>query len=113
VNLCNAASIRCRLEGLDIKKPHGLAKAMGTLVSLAGVLTITLYRGPTIKHSWESPIHLTRGDFQKDWIKGPILSVASCITWSIWFTMQVSHPYLEKFTKNLKVPLAICIKKTQ
>ncbi|KAJ8438130.1 hypothetical protein Cgig2_033009 [Carnegiea gigantea] len=81
-------AVAFRLEGLDIKKPHGLAKAMGTLVSLGGVLTITLYRGPTIKRLWESPIHLTRGGFQKDWIKGPILSAASCITWSIWFTMQ-------------------------
>jgi len=59
-----------RLVGLDIKKPHGngIAKVMATLVSLVGVLTfefltVTLYKGATIKCSWEFPIHLTRGDF--------------------------------------------------
>ncbi|KAH9626874.1 hypothetical protein KSS87_002274 [Heliosperma pusillum] len=79
-----------RLEVLNLRKPQGLAKAIGTLVSLAGVMTITLYRGPAIKSLWKSSIHLTRGDFKSDWIKGPILSVASCIAWSIWFTMQGS-----------------------
>ncbi|KAK9747657.1 hypothetical protein RND81_02G006300 [Saponaria officinalis] len=77
-----------RLETLNLRKRHGLAKAIGTIVSLLGVMTITLYRGPAIRSLWKSSIHLTRGEFKSNWIKGPILSVASCIAWSIWFTMQ-------------------------
>ncbi|KAJ8440797.1 hypothetical protein Cgig2_000685 [Carnegiea gigantea] len=77
-----------RLETINIKDSHGLAKAAGTLVSLAGALTMTFYRGPAIRRLWGSPIHLMQGDHQENWLKGAILSVASCITWSIWFTMQ-------------------------
>ncbi|XP_048499879.1 WAT1-related protein At1g43650 isoform X1 [Beta vulgaris subsp. vulgaris] len=77
-----------RLETLNLRKPRGLAKATGTFISLAGAMAIALYRGPAIKSLWEPPIHLTKSDFHKNWIKGPILSIASCISWSIWFTMQ-------------------------
>ncbi|KNA14549.1 hypothetical protein SOVF_106530 [Spinacia oleracea] len=77
-----------RLETLNLRKRRGLAKATGTLITLAGVMTIALYRGPAIKRLWEPLIHLMKSDFHKNWIKGPILSLASCISWSIWFTMQ-------------------------
>ncbi|XP_021770203.1 WAT1-related protein At1g43650-like [Chenopodium quinoa] len=77
-----------RLETLNLRKHRGLAKATGTLVSLAGVMVIALYRGPAIRRLYEPPIHLTKSEFHKNWIKGPILSLASCISWSIWFTMQ-------------------------
>uniref|UniRef100_A0A803M7R8 WAT1-related protein n=1 Tax=Chenopodium quinoa TaxID=63459 RepID=A0A803M7R8_CHEQI len=76
------------LETLNLRKRRGLAKATGTLISLAGVMVIALYRGPAIRRLYEPPIHLMKSEFHKNWIKGPILSLASCISWSIWFTMQ-------------------------
>nr|CAD1837217.1 unnamed protein product [Ananas comosus var. bracteatus] len=50
-----------RLEHLDAKSPRGIAKIVGTVGS--------------------STVH-------KSWLKGSILTVASCITWSIWYIMQ-------------------------
>ncbi|VVA16060.1 PREDICTED: WAT1-related [Prunus dulcis] len=35
-----------RLEVLDLRSPRGLEKVLGTLVSLAGVMTMTLFKGP-------------------------------------------------------------------
>ncbi|KAI3871086.1 hypothetical protein MKX03_019828 [Papaver bracteatum] len=65
-----------RLEVIDIKSIRGVAKVLGTIVSLAGVMTMTLYRGPAEKNLW------------KNWLKGSVLLVASCITWSMWYIMQ-------------------------
>ncbi|KAL2934739.1 hypothetical protein RDABS01_017858 [Bienertia sinuspersici] len=81
-------SVIFRLENLNLRKARGIAKATGTLMSLAGVMIIALYRGPAIRHLWEPLLHLMKSEIHKNWIKGPILSVASCISWSIWFTMQ-------------------------
>ncbi|CAO2818777.1 unnamed protein product [Amaranthus hypochondriacus] len=81
-------AVAVRLETLNLKKPRGIAKVTGTFVSLAGVMIVTLYRGPAIRCLWEPPIHLIKGEFHKNWVKGPLLSIASCISWSIWFTMQ-------------------------
>uniref|UniRef100_A0A7C9B2P2 WAT1-related protein n=1 Tax=Opuntia streptacantha TaxID=393608 RepID=A0A7C9B2P2_OPUST len=41
---------------------------------------MTLYRGPAIRRLWGSPIHLMQGNCQENWLKGAILSVASCLT---------------------------------
>ncbi|KAJ6769105.1 WAT1-RELATED PROTEIN [Salix koriyanagi] len=51
-----------RLEVLDLRNPRGIAKVLGTLG--------------------------TTGNNQESWLKGSILTVASCITWSIWYIMQ-------------------------
>ncbi|KAB5545096.1 hypothetical protein DKX38_013208 [Salix brachista] len=79
-----------RLEFLDLRNPRGIAKVLGTLVSLAGVTTMTLYRGPIMKQLWQPLVHIqgTTGNNQESWLKGSILTVASCITWSIWYIMQ-------------------------
>jgi len=41
-----------RLEIIDLGNPRGIAKVARTLVSLAGVMTMTLYKGPIDKSPW-------------------------------------------------------------
>ncbi|XP_020084622.1 WAT1-related protein At4g08300-like isoform X1 [Ananas comosus] len=82
-------AICLRLEHLDAKSPRGIAKIVGTVVSLAGVTTMTLYKGHAIRNLWGALIHLQGSSaVHKSWLKGSILTVASCITWSIWYIMQ-------------------------
>lgn len=69
--------------------PHGIAKVFGTLLSLAGVMTMTLYRGPAVQSFPGASVHIRSDSVHKNWTKGSILIVASCISWSIWFIMQV------------------------
>ncbi|XP_020248870.1 WAT1-related protein At4g08290-like isoform X5 [Asparagus officinalis] len=76
------------LEKLDFKSPRGIAKIVGTLVSLAGVTIMTLYKGPAVKNLWEALIHIQGSVVHESWVKGSILTVVSCITWSIWYIMQ-------------------------
>lgn len=80
-----------RLEVANVHDPRGITKILGTGISLAGVMTMTLYKGPALKKIGDALIHL-RGSttvVQENWLKGSLLTVASCITWSIWYIMQV------------------------
>ena len=81
----------CRLEAVDIKNPRGLAKIFGTIISLAGALTMSLYKGHAIQSLQGAPFHVTGKLVHYNWIKGSILAVASCISWSVWYIMQVHH----------------------
>ncbi|KAI3442070.1 uncharacterized protein J3R85_001659 [Psidium guajava] len=82
-------AIVLRLEVLDLRNPRGIAKALGTLVSLVGVTTMTMYKGPIVRNLGHPLIHIGGNtSVREDWLKGSILTVASCITWSIWYIMQ-------------------------
>lgn len=78
-----------RLETVDIKNPRGLAKIIGTVLSLTGALTMALYKGHAIQSLQSAPFHIRSKSVHKNWIKGSILAVASCISWSLWYIMQV------------------------
>ncbi|XP_057771333.1 WAT1-related protein At4g08300-like [Salvia miltiorrhiza] len=79
-----------RLEVASIRSPRGMAKIVGTGVSLAGVMTMTLYKGFALREIGHGFIHVngSTGVVQENWLKGSLLTVASCITWSIWYIMQ-------------------------
>ncbi|PPD97524.1 hypothetical protein GOBAR_DD05420 [Gossypium barbadense] len=78
------------MEVVNVKNPRGMAKILGTLISLAGVTTITLYKGPAVQRLSAAIVHINRhsGSVHENWVKGPILTVASCITWAIWYILQ-------------------------
>ncbi|KAM3708205.1 hypothetical protein ACJW31_02G080100 [Castanea mollissima] len=78
-----------RIEVLDLRNRRGMAKVLGTLISLAGVMTMTLYKGPIMRNLWHPVIHIQGNTAtHENWLKGSILTIASCITWSIWYIMQ-------------------------
>jgi len=86
------------MEIVDVKTLRGLAKIAGTMVSLAGATTMSLYRGAPVKRLWRAPIHIHGGGggggvdhvvAHESWVKGSLLALASCICWSIWIILQV------------------------
>nr|XP_011457992.1 PREDICTED: WAT1-related protein At1g44800-like isoform X1 [Fragaria vesca subsp. vesca] len=77
-----------RLEAVDVRNPRGIAKLLGTLISLAGVITMTSYNGPAIQSLSGASKHIRSNIVHKSWTKGSILVITSCITWSIWYIMQ-------------------------
>ncbi|KAG6420959.1 hypothetical protein SASPL_117505 [Salvia splendens] len=83
-------AIILRLEVVNIRSPRGIAKILGTGVSLAGVMTMTLYKGASLRKIGDALIHINgiTSVVQEKWLKGSLLVVASCITWSIWYIMQ-------------------------
>ncbi|XP_039132909.1 WAT1-related protein At4g08290-like isoform X2 [Dioscorea cayenensis subsp. rotundata] len=89
------------LEKLDVKNPRGKAKVIGTLASLAGVTLMTLYKGKSFRSLWSAPIHMESNLIHKNWLKGSVLGVASCITWSMWYVMQAFT--LKKYPAQLSL----------
>ncbi|KAB1219185.1 hypothetical protein CJ030_MR3G008348 [Morella rubra] len=79
-----------RLEVLDLRNPRGMAKILGTFISLAGVMTMTLYKGPPMRSLRHPLVHPQGNDTatHENWLKGSVLTIASCLTWSIWYIMQ-------------------------
>lgn len=93
------------MEVVDFRNPRGIAKVLGTLVSLGGVMTMTLYKGNTLRNPWH-PLLLLKGKtvIQENWLKGSLLTVSSCITWSIWYIMQVATPiYIYIYILNVEI----------
>ncbi|CAL9038188.1 unnamed protein product [Musa banksii] len=81
-------AVLLRMEHLYLRSPRGVAKTVGTIVSLAGVTTMTLYKGPTMKNFWGPLIQIHGNAIHESWLKGSILTITSCITWSMWYIMQ-------------------------
>jgi drug/metabolite transporter (DMT)-like permease len=82
-------AVLLRLEVLDLRNPRGMAKLLGTLISLVGVTTMTLYKGPIMKNLGPALIHIQgKPVMHEQWLKGCVLTVASCITWSMKYIMQ-------------------------
>ncbi|XP_058077965.1 WAT1-related protein At1g44800-like isoform X3 [Magnolia sinica] len=89
------------LEGLD-GSIRGIAKIGGTLVSLTGVMVMTLYKGPVLRNLGGALIHFQGSTtIHENWIKGSILTVSSCITWALWYIMQAIT--LKKYPAQLSL----------
>ncbi|XVF19613.1 hypothetical protein REPUB_Repub11eG0125800 [Reevesia pubescens] len=78
-----------RMEVVNLRSPRGMAKVLRTFVSLIGVTTMTLYKGPVVKNFWHPIIHIEGNSvIHENWLKVSILAVTSCITWSMWYILQ-------------------------
>ncbi|XP_022930406.1 WAT1-related protein At4g08290-like isoform X2 [Cucurbita pepo subsp. pepo] len=78
------------MEIVDLKNPRGIAKVVGTLVSLGGVMIMTFYKGPIIRNLWHPFIHIQHkaSNLHENWLKGSLLTVSSCISWALSYIMQ-------------------------
>lgn len=94
-----------RMEIVDVKTLRGLAKIAGTMVSLAGGTTISLYKGSAVKRLWRAPVHIHGSGgsgvdhevTHENWVKGSLLALGSCICWSIWVILQVPSLGIDLF----------------
>lgn len=92
-----ASKIR-RLEKVNFKSLHSLAKVLGTLTTVSGAVILTLVKGPSLSLPWakeqhhhhhhphQQP-HSHSGD--KDRVKGPLFIAAACLSWSLFIVLQV------------------------
>ena len=85
-----------RMEKLDLKLGSCQAKSIGTVVSIAGALTVTLYKGlPLTSHML--PNNFLGATFlsstQSEWLLGGFLLAAGNLCVSILLVIQVSKSY--------------------
>ncbi|CAN1343867.1 WAT1-related protein At5g07050, partial [Linum perenne] len=86
------------MEILDMKKVRCQAKLIGTAVTVAGAMLMTLYKGPIVHMIWSRNANQSSGseainaNSDKDWFKGSILLILATLAWATLFVLQV-HTY--------------------
>lgn len=83
-----------RMETLDMKRLRCQAKVVGTIVTVAGAMLMTIYKGHVINFVWSEHMHHPRSYAptevsDKDWVKGSILLIIATFAWASFFIVQV------------------------
>ncbi|XP_009361913.2 WAT1-related protein At5g07050 [Pyrus x bretschneideri] len=88
-------AVICRMEVLDIKKVRCQAKVIGTVLTVAGAMLMTLYKGPIVEMLWSKYIHPrksyvtdTTGTGDKHWFLGSIMLTIATLAWASLFVLQ-------------------------
>ncbi|KAJ3682486.1 hypothetical protein LUZ60_015059 [Juncus effusus] len=83
-----------RMENLKIRRLHGMAKAAGVVLCLAGVVAIAFYVGPAIHPMNQHHLFRQSGNStgqvhsKGTWIKGTFLLLFANTAFSLWLVMQ-------------------------
>ncbi|KAG2315858.1 hypothetical protein Bca52824_018980 [Brassica carinata] len=97
-----------RLEHIDLVRKHGVAKVLGTLVSIGGATVITLYRGfPMFNKSLN--LHEdeeTETNKSQNWTLGWLYLMGHCLSWAGWMVLQA--PVLKKYPAKLTLTSFTC-----
>nr|AFK38302.1 unknown [Medicago truncatula] len=101
-------AVALRFEVIDLRNPRGTAKVLGTLISLAGVMTMTLYKGPIMRNLWGPLIHIQQksASTHESWLKGSLVTISCCVTTSIGYIMQAST--LKRYPAQLSLTTWMC-----
>ncbi|QCD85716.1 WAT1-related protein [Vigna unguiculata] len=87
-------AVFCRMEKINMKQVRCIAKVVGTLVTVAGAMLMTLYRGPIVEMFWAKHPHnkangaATTGSLDKDWFLGCIFLIIATLAWASLFVLQ-------------------------
>jgi hypothetical protein len=87
------------MEKVNLKKARYVAKVVGTLVTVAGAMLMTLYKGRVVEMVWTKHMHLhgpqpdaaAAAAAAKDWLMGSIFLIIATLAWASLFILQVRH----------------------
>lgn len=85
-------AVMLRMEPLKVKSTAGAAKIAGTLMSLAGLLLLSLYKGVPLTHQEAAALspatHHADGSGDRSWMLGTMALLANCLCFSFWLLLQ-------------------------
>ncbi|KAG6619156.1 hypothetical protein I3843_04G022900 [Carya illinoinensis] len=79
-----------RMEKMDLRSSSGLAKVLGTMVSISGAFVVTLCKGPPIiiTRSSSLSLHPPISSLKSNWVIGGLLLTADHILLPLWYIVQ-------------------------
>lgn len=108
-------SVLFRVESFSVTRYHGIAKVIGTVMTVSGAIVFTLVKGPQINFmKWsskdtQSASHLVSA--KDKLIQGCLLMILANAVWAWWLVMQAPlvKRYPAKFRLTLLQSLFSCI----
>ncbi|KAI9098562.1 hypothetical protein K1719_025187 [Acacia pycnantha] len=91
-------AVTIRVESISMKHIHGIAKILGSILSLSGAVIFALIKGPSIGFkNWHPSI--TTPHSNGDQVKGVIMMLSANTAWSLWLILQgfIVKEYPAKF----------------
>ncbi|XP_042381241.1 WAT1-related protein At5g07050-like [Zingiber officinale] len=106
-------ALLCRMEKVNLKKVMYQAKVVGTLVTVAGAMVMTLYKGPILEMVWSqhgnsgaSNSQPTAESSSKEWLLGSIFLILATLAWASLFVLQAVT--LKQYSAQLSLTTWIC-----
>ncbi|KAE8701821.1 WAT1-related protein [Hibiscus syriacus] len=88
-------AVSLRTESISVQKLPGLAKVLGSVISLSGAFVFAFVKGPAINSmNWNSSTHnqttnsVIKNHSVGEWIKGCLIMLAANTAWSMWLVLQ-------------------------
>uniref|UniRef100_A0A452ZEK5 WAT1-related protein n=1 Tax=Aegilops tauschii subsp. strangulata TaxID=200361 RepID=A0A452ZEK5_AEGTS len=105
-----------RMEKIELKKVRCQAKIFGTVVTVAGAMLMTLYKGPLMHLPWtnghaqpsggEAPGAAGVDPTAREWFLGSLFIIIATLAWASLFILQ-THT-IKKYTAQLSLTTLIC-----
>ncbi|CAH2042007.1 unnamed protein product [Thlaspi arvense] len=96
-------AVLLRMERISMKKWPGIAKLVGSAVSILGATFFILVKGPPMYHTShkESSVSFTESSSKGDWLKGSLIATSSNVSWAAWIIMQ--EPILKEYPAKMRL----------
>ncbi|KQK05635.1 WAT1-related protein At5g07050 [Brachypodium distachyon] len=104
-----------RMEKIELKKVRCQAKILGTVVTVAGAMLMTLYKGPLMELAWTNR-HGSGGAAAadapaaavdaKEWFLGSVFVIIATLAWAGLFILQ-THT-IKQYSAQLSLTTLIC-----
>ncbi|CAI9778093.1 unnamed protein product [Fraxinus pennsylvanica] len=102
-----------RLEKVNPKQIHSLAKIIGTVITVSGAMFMTLYKGPIVdifgyskgvSHHHHGPTADSAD--HEHWLSGTIMLISCIVGWSAFFIVQ--NKTLKEYPAELSLTSLVC-----